>query len=115
MYLRAVSKFDEWLQGRSFPSSKMVTLGKKKVKQDTTESFASVEKLLKHCDEPDYDSKTVQRALREYMVSPGVAAVSAGMQAITRSAIKSYFDASYVVLTFPKTKKHSEPVLDDCR
>ena len=49
--------------------------------------------------------------MREYVAALRAGGASAGVQVVTRSAIKSYFTVHDMAL--PKSKKRSEPVFDD--
>ena len=113
-YLKAITRLDEWLQNRTFPSHKTVWLDGEGTRQTITKSFANVEKLMEYCNESDHGTKTAQRVAREYLTSNDVLKASNSVQAIARSAIKSYFDAHDIVLNLPKAKKkRQEPVPDD--
>ena len=113
-YMGLVAKFDAWLPGRSFPSQNTVKIGGREARQDVQKSFWNVEELLKYCDEPDYNPRTVQRVMREYLTSPQVAGMSDVQYFNTRSAIKSYFGAHDIELSMPKPrKKRAETDQDD--
>ena len=114
IYLRGLSKFDAWLPGRTFPSYETVMNDGQITRKAVTKSFENVEELLTYCNESNYGVKTAQRAVREYLASSQMSAVSASAHAGMRSAIRSYFNTNDVVLVLPKTrKKRSEPVSDE--
>ena len=114
LYLGSVARLDEWLRGRTFPSYEQAPPGSPQARQAVAKSFENVEDLAQYCMESDIGTWTAQRAMREYLASPGVSGTSASMQAITRSAIKSYFNAHDVVLNLPKAKKQrAGPPQDD--
>ena len=105
-YLGSLSKFDNWLRGRAFPSYDDTA-------PDSTISFENVERLMKYCEKPANGPRVAQRAMREYTAALRAGGASAGVQVVARSAIKSYFTIQDIALALPKSKKHSEPVLDD--
>ena len=108
-YLGLVAKFDAWLPGRNFPARNG---GNGQAGAHMT--FQNVEELLKYCDEPDYNPRTVKRVMREYLTSPQVAGMSDVQYSNTRSAIKSYFVAHDIEMNMPKPrKKRSETDQDD--
>ena len=114
LYLGSVAKLDEWLRGRTFPSYEQAPPGSPQARQAVAKSFGNVEDLVQYCMESDIGTWTAQRAMREYLASPGVSGTSASMQAIARAAIKSYFNAHDVVLNLPKAKKQrAGPPQDD--
>ena len=103
-YLGSLSKFDNWLRGRAFPSYDDAA-------PDGTISFKNVEMLMKYCEKPANGPRVAQRAMREYVAALRAGGASAGVQVVARSAIKSYFTVHDMAL--PKSKKRSEPVFDD--
>ena len=105
LYLRGLSKFDEWLPGRSFQSHETVVNGRKITRQAVTKSFANVEEMMYYCRESDHGSATTQDAIREYLVDLHEGGTSANACSVTCSAIKSYFNYNDVVLNLPKNKK----------
>ena len=114
LYLRSLSRFDEWLPGRSFQSYESAVSGGTVTRQAVTKSFANVEELMEYCNESDYGTKTAQRAVREYLTGLQEDRISASVQSNIRAAIKSYFNAHEIVLALPKPgRKRSEPVQDD--
>ena len=114
LYLGSVARLDEWLRGRTFPSYEQAPPGSPQARQAVAKSFGNVEDLVHYCMESDIGTWTAQRAMREYLASPGVSGTSASMQAIARAAIKSYFNAHDVVLNLPKAKKQrAGPPQDD--
>ena len=114
LYLRSLSRFDEWLPGRSFQSYESAVSGGTVTRQAVTKSFANVEELMEYCNESDYGTKTAQRAVREYLTGLQEGRISASVQSNIRAAIKSYFNAHEIVLALPKPgRKRSEPVQDD--
>lgn len=114
LYLGAVSKFDKWLSGRSFPSYKTVVSDGQIERQAIKKSFASVEELMHYCNESDHGTKTAQRVVREYLASPHVLEMSIGRQSTILSAIKSYFAVHDVILALPKKRqKRKEPTPGD--
>ena len=110
LYLGAISRFDEWLVGRSFPPRGKAKSGG----QTTQESFNNVEAFMEYSDSPDYVPKTAQRVLREYAAALQSGGAAAGAQAIARSAIISYLAAHDIVLALPRSrKKRAESAQDD--
>ena len=105
LYMHGISKLDGWLPGRSFPSFKTVWRDGEGTRQGITKSFGNVEELMNYCTESDYGTKTAQRVVREYLASQPVTGASASMQAIIRSAIKSYFGVHDIVLDMPKVRE----------
>ena len=92
----------------------MVMVGRQQTRQDITKSFGNAEELLKYCGKSSYGTKTAQRVMREYMVSPRVAEASASVQTAARSAIKLYFAAYDIVLNLPNVKrKRVDPTPND--
>ena len=69
LYLRALSKLNEWLPGRTFPSHETVILDGQIKKQAVIKSFANVEEMMNYCTESDHGTKTAQRVVREYMAN----------------------------------------------
>ena len=113
VYLNGISRFDEWLRGRSFPSYRSVVSDGEIVRQGIDKSFASLEELMEYCIESDHGTKTAQRVIREYLAIPQVAGASASVQKAARSAIKSYFNAHDIVINLPKPrKKRADPAPD---
>ncbi len=110
LYLSAVSKFDEWMVGRPFPSRSDSSSGKRAIMK----SFKNIEELKEYCDVADYGSRTAKRAVLEYLASPQVGAISASAQTIARSAIKSYFNTHDINLGLPSPKRRrGGPACDD--
>ena len=97
-YLGSLSKFDNWLRGRAFPSYDDAA-------PDGTVSFENVERLLKYCEKPANGPRIAQRAMREYAAALRADGASAGVQVAVRSAIKSYFAVHDIALALPKSKK----------
>ena len=113
-YLNHISKFDEWLPGRSFKSYKNVMLDGIVTRQAFTKSFANVEELMEYCNESDYGTKTAQRAIREYMTNQEKGIITLSAYSLAQSAIKSYFNTNDIVLALPKpSKQRSEQAPDD--
>ena len=111
--MNGISRFDEWLRGRSFPSYRSVVSDGEIVRQGIDKSFASLEELMEYCIELDHGTKTTQRVIREYLAIPQVAGASASVQKAARSAIKSYFNAHDIVINLPKPrKKRADPTPD---
>ena len=108
LYLRGIFRFDEWLQGRSFPSYKTVWSDGQTDRESITKSFGSVEEMMQYCEKSNYGTKTAQRAIREFMANLQANKTSAGVMAITRSSIKSYFRVHDIVLDLPKPKKNRD-------
>ena len=109
-YLRYLSKFDEWLPGRSFQSYETVLVNGQITRQAISKSFANVEELMHYCMESDHSTKTAQRAIREYLAGIRAGSMSASAQSITQTAIKSYFNVNDLVLDFSKIgKKRTDP------
>ena len=73
LYMRALSKFDEWLSGKPFRLHKTVWYDGEETSKPVTKSFGNVEELLDCCRKPSYGSKAAQRVMREYMATPQVA------------------------------------------
>ena len=114
LYLRGITRLDEWLPGRSFQSYETAIHDGQITRQAVKKSFANVEELMEYCNESDYGTKTARRAIREFLACQDAAGMSAGVQATTRSAIKSYFGAHDIVLDFPRgRKKHAGHVPDE--
>ena len=105
LYLRTLSRLNEWLPGHSFPSYRTVISDGQVVPQPINKSFANVEDMMHYCTESDHGTKTAQRVVREYMANAQMAKVSDSTRANARAAIKSYFRAHDIVLDLPKTKK----------
>ena len=97
-YLGSLSKFDNWLRGRAFPSYDDAA-------PDGTISFENVEMLIKHCEKPANGPRIAQRVMREYAAALQAGGASAGVQVATRSAIKSYFTVHDIALALSKSKK----------
>ena len=97
-YLGSLSKFDNWMRGRAFPSYDDVV-------PDGTVSFENVERLMKYCEKPANGPRVAQRAMHEYTASLRAGGASAGVQVAARSAIKSYFAVHDIALELPKSKK----------
>ena len=57
-YLGKLSKFDEWLQGRSFQSYESVISDRQMKRQAVAKSFGNVDKLMEYCMESDYGTWT---------------------------------------------------------
>ena len=113
-YLNHISKFDEWLPGRSFKSYKNVMLDGIVTRQAFTKSFANVEELMEYCNESDYGTKTAQRAIREYVTNQEKGIMTLSAYSLAQSAIKSYFNTNDIVLALPKPRKQrSEQAPDD--
>ena len=110
MYLRVLSKFDEWLPGRKFRSYEDSSGG-----MPIQKSFANVDELLKYCESSDLRGpKTAQRAIREYRTGLKENGASTSVHTVARSAIKSYFVTHDVALNLPNPKKkRSERTPDD--
>ena len=108
LYLRGIFRFDEWLQGRSFPSYKTVWSDGQTDRESITKSFGSVEEMMQYCEKSNYGTKTAQRAIREFMANLQANKTSAGVMAIIRSSIKSYFRVHDIVLNLPKPKKNRD-------
>ena len=114
LYLEAISKFDKWLPGRSFPLYRGARHDGQATTRGAKKSFETVEELMEYCSGSDFGANIAQRVAREYLVSPHVAEASTNAHAITRSAIKSYFGVHDIMLNLPKTRKsRSEPIRDD--
>ena len=113
LYLQGLSRFDEWLPGRSFQSHETVVAGGQITKKAVTKSFANVEELLHYCIESGYGTKAAQRAIREYLVSPQVDKMSDSLYMSTRSAIKSYFSINDQALDLPRTRKKRADLTTD--
>ena len=97
-YLGSLSKFDNWLRGRAFPSYDDAA-------PDGTISFENVEMLMKHCEKPANGPRIAQRVMREYAAALQAGGASAGVQVAARSAIKSYFTVHDIALALSKSKK----------
>ena len=109
MYLRAVSKFDEWLPGRKFRSYEDSSGG-----MPIQKSFANVDEVLKYCESSDRRGpKTAQHAIREYLSGLKENGASASVLAVARSAIKSYFVTHDVALNLPNPKKKRSESMPD--
>ena len=65
LYLRALSRLNEWLPGRCFPSYKTVMSDGQIVRQSINKSFANVEEMMHYCTESDHGTKTAQRVVRQ--------------------------------------------------
>ena len=84
LYLRAMSKFDEWLPGRSFESYEGVAPGGQPIQK----SFGSVEELKEYCESSEHHGpKTAQHTILEYLATLQSGRTSASAQSIIRSAI----------------------------
>ena len=113
LYLQGLSRFDEWLPGRSFQSHETVVAGGQITKKAVTKSFANVEEMMYYCIESGYGTKAAQRAIREYLVSPQVDKMSDSLYMSTRSAIKSYFSINDQALDLPRTRKKRADLTTD--
>ena len=58
LYLHGLTRFDEWLPGRQFPSQKTVLADGQIIRQSITKSFANVEEMMHYCIESDHGTKT---------------------------------------------------------
>ena len=105
LYLRAITKLNKWLPGRTFQSYETVISGGQITRQSITKSFANVEELMEYCNTSDYGTKTAQRAIREYLADQHTHNISDSLYASMRSAIKSYFNANDIVLDLPRSRK----------
>ena len=101
LYLGGISKFDEWLSGRTFQSYENSASGRRVIQK----SFGNVEELKEHCDMSDYGIKTARHAVMEYLAGQQASKMSASAHAITRSAINSYFNVNDIKLGLPSPKK----------
>ena len=114
LYLGGLSKLNDWLPGRLFPSYKTVVSGGQVERQAIKKSFANVEELMEYCITSDHGTKTAQRVVREFLASPHVSKTTAGVRVTMRSSIKSYFDAHDIVIVLPKQKeKRADPACED--
>ena len=110
LYLGGISKFDEWLSGRTFQSYENSASGRRAIQK----SFGNVEELQEYCDVSDYGIKTARHAVMEYLAGPQASKMSDSAHSITRSAINSYFNVNYIQLGLPSPKKRRrEPDRDD--
>ena len=110
LYLGGLSKFDEWLSGRTFQSYEILISGRRAIQK----SFENVEELQEYCDVSDYGIKTARHAVMEYLAGPQASKMSDSAHSITRSAINSYFNVNYIQLGLPSPKKRRrEPDRDD--
>ena len=100
-YLGAISRFDEWPAGRSFPPRGKAKSGG----QTAQEPFKNVEEFMEYSDSPDYVPKTAQRVLREYAAALQSGGAAAGVQAIARSATMSCLAAHDIVPALPGSRK----------
>ena len=105
LYLRAITKLNKWLPGRTFQSYETVISGGQITRQSITKSFANVEELMEYCNTSDYGTRTAQRAIREYLANQHTHNISGSLYASMRSAIKSYFNANDIVLDLPRSRK----------
>ena len=110
LYLGGLSKFDEWLSGRTFHSYEISASGRRAIQK----SFGNVEELKEYCDVSDYGIKTARHAVMEYLAGPQAGKMSDSAHSITRSAINSYFNVNDIQLGLPSPKKRRrEPDRDD--
>ena len=105
LYMRTLSRLNEWLPGRCFPSHKTVMSDGQIERQPINKSFANVEEMMHYCIESDHGTKTAQRVIREYMTNVQMTQLSDSTRANARAAIKSYFSEHDIVLNLPKIKK----------
>ena len=77
LYLRGISRLNDWLPGRSFQSYKTVMLDGQITRQGIKKSFANVEELMNYCIESDHGTKAAQRVMREFLADPQMTAMSA--------------------------------------
>lgn len=105
-YLGKLSRFDEWLQGRSFQSYESVISDRQMKRQAVAKSFGSVEELMEYCMESDYGTKTAQRVVREYMAGMQSTGASNSMYVVAQAAIKSYLEVHDIVLDLRKARKN---------
>ena len=114
-YLGKLSRFDEWLAGRSFPSQKDVMVDGLPDRQNITKSFANVEELLDYSKKSDYGRDTAQRVMREYLAKLQTAKTSTSTYNSTRSAIKSYFEVHNVMLDIRKVRRNRTKTIRDTK
>ena len=105
LYLRLLTRFDEWLQNRPFPSHGTVRSGTQSAREGMTKSFANVEKLMEYCDVSEHGTRTAQRMVREYLVSLRAGGASDSVRMTTRSAIKSFFGVHDIPLDLCRIRK----------
>ncbi len=105
LYLNGISRLNEWLPGRKFPSYKTVLRDGQIARDGITKSFANVEGLMRYCMESDHGTRTIQRVIREFLADPQVMRLSSSSYTAVKAAIRSYFDAHDIVLDMRKTKK----------
>ena len=105
LYMRALSRFDEWLPGRAFQSYETVLERGVISRRGVKKSFGNVEELMEHCKESDHGTRTARHAARQYLTNLQNGEASASTLATMTSAIKSYFNVNDVALDLPRAGK----------